>query len=114
PRESQVQVDGVSIGKLKVKAIKDVLFITLGVYHSKLRRIEKPPTVQAIGRDKIPPLLATIAEIETRTGSPKAAIGGSNLSMRRSHSLTRARCDVNHQARLLAEFGRRSARDDLH
>src|ERR1700692_1326382 len=56
--EAQVQVNGVRSGELIVNAVKYVFFVAPGVHHDEFRRVQKPATVQAIGRDKISPLSA--------------------------------------------------------
>src|SRR4029077_8715327 len=59
PGESQIQVDGVGLGDLKVHAIECALFIALGMHHGELGRIKEPAAVQPVDRDKVPPLLTS-------------------------------------------------------
>ena len=111
--ESQIHVDGVRVGELKVQAIEYVLFVTFGVYNSKLRWIEKPSAVQAVGRDEITPFLPSITEVKPCVGRAETAVRSGYLTMRRGKALSRAGGNVDHNARLLAEFGRWRTGNDL-
>ena len=105
-RKSCIQVDRIHFVQLKVEAIKYVFFIALGVNDCKLRRIEKASAVQPIHGDKIPPLRATIPEVDSSCGSAKTAIGGSNITVGRSHALSRTCGHIDDDACLFAKFGR--------
>src|SRR4029077_7398159 len=102
-------MDGIGLGELKVHAIKYVLLVALVMYGGELRRVEKATTVQPVDGDKISPLLASVREIKSHTGRAKAAVGSGEITVRRGHSLPGARCNVNHNACFLAEFGGRRA-----
>src|SRR5205814_8619162 len=94
--------------------VEYVLFVSLGVYDAELRRIQKAPAIQAIGRDEIAPFLATVPQVEAGTGGAETAVRSGDGTVWRGESLTGAGRNVYHQACLLAEFGRRCCGDDLH
>ena len=106
-------MDGVRVGELKVQAIKYVLFVAFGVHDGKLRRIEESSTVQAVGRDEIPPFLAPVTKVKPCVGCAETPVGSGDLTMRRGKALSRAGGNVDHNARLLAEFGRWRTGNDL-
>ena len=106
-------MDGVRVGELKVQAIEYVLFVAFGVHDGKLRWIEEPSAVQAVGRDEIPPFLPSVTEVKPCVGRAETAVGSGDLPMRRGKPLSRAGGNVDHNARLLAEFGRWRTGNDL-
>src|SRR5258705_13825199 len=79
--ESQIQVDGVHLGELKVNAIEYILFIALGVHDGKLGRIEETAAVQAVGRDEISPFLASAREVKPCIGGAETTVGSADGAM---------------------------------
>ncbi len=67
PGESEIQVNGVRRGDLKVDAIEQVLFIAFVMEDGELRRIEKAAAIQSVRGDEVAPLLASVAEVNRPT-----------------------------------------------
>src|ERR1700730_11120535 len=78
-----------------------------------LRRIKESTSSQSARGDEVPPLRASVSEVEIDIGRAKCAIGGCCATVGRSNALTRARGYVDDQARLVAVFGGRRAGNDL-
>ena len=65
PGARVVEVDMNRIGgrELIIHAVKDVLFIALGVEDLEFRRVEKAAGIQSIEFEEIAPVLAAVAEV---------------------------------------------------
>ena len=87
-RVAQIQVNGVRVVQLKVQTVEYVLFVSLSVYDAELRRIQKAPAIQAIGRDEIAPFLATVPQVEAGTGGAETAVRSGDGTVWRGESLT--------------------------
>src|SRR5260370_29154468 len=116
-RVGGVQVDSVSASELKIYAIEKVLLVALGVDHLKLRRIQEPSCIQAADGNEIAPLLVPDCEVEAGAGRTEGAVGGGYAAGGCGLSQAGTGNDLDHQAGLISEFGRRRAAnhfDRLH
>src|SRR5438445_13342726 len=95
--------------KLKIHAIKYVFLISLGMHHRKLRRIKKAAAVQSIYGDEVSQFVTSVSQIKANVGSAETTVRGSQSTVRCGHALAGSRCNVDYNARLLAEFRRRCA-----
>ena len=108
-RISEIDVQGIGLGKLEVHSIKKVLLITLIVSDEEFRRIEKASAIQSAYGNKIAPFLAAIAKVKANVGRAEAAVGGGNVALGLGQALSRARGHVNHGAGLFTIFSGRRA-----
>src|SRR5882757_6039242 len=104
---------GVCTGKLQVHAVEDVLLVTFRMDDLKLRRIEETARIQAIRRDKIPPLRASKGHIEASIIRAETPVRSSHTSnwFRLAEAGTRRHLDD--QAGLVTKFSGRSPGDHL-
>src|SRR6478609_273871 len=89
-----------------VHAVKKAFFISFIVNHGEFRRIQKSPAVQTAQRYEVPPLFAAVSHVESRRRRSKIPERPGKASRGLSHSQSRPRRDLDHQARLVAKLRR--------
>src|SRR5712692_3509076 len=99
--------------ELVVHAVKHVLLVAFRVHHLELRRIEEPAGVQPARGDVVAPLASAESDVEAASHRAKRTVGSRDAACWLSNTKTRARRDLDHQARFVAEFCGRRAGDDL-
>src|SRR5260370_30303293 len=70
----QVEMKRVRRRQLAIDAIEDIQLVALGVKDDELRRIEKTSCIQTVHLNKVPPVLAAIAEVHRSGRRPEGAI----------------------------------------
>ncbi len=113
PAHPQVQMHRIRRRKLPVDAVEPIELVPLVVEHRELRRIQKPPRIQPVQLDEVPPVLSAVAQIQRRRRRPERPIRRRHRSRRRRHPLPRPRIHHNHHAGLPAKLRRRRAVNHL-
>src|SRR4029077_11135307 len=62
-RKSRVELDGVLIGQLEIKAIEGVLLVALVVHYLEFGRVEKPAGVQSAQGNVVAPFRASVGKV---------------------------------------------------
>ena len=113
-REAEVEMQSVRLRQLVIEAVENVLLVATRVEDDKLRRVQKAPGVEPVGRDEVPPVLAAVGEISIQIGTAEGAIAGRDAAMRRGRTQAGACRHIDHQAGLVAELCGRRTRDHRH
>ncbi len=106
-------MNGVFGRELVIDAVEQILLVALVVCNLEFRGIEKAAIIQSAHGDEIPPLGSAETQIESNIGRPKTAVRGGDTALGSGHALAGAGCHVDHDAGLVAVFGRRRAGDDF-
>ncbi len=96
---------------MEIGAVKQVLFIPLGMNHLKFGWIEKPACIQAAGGDEVTRFLISKSKVETAGGRAKRTIGSCHAASGLRLSQARAGGDLDDQAGFVSILGRWRARD---
>ena len=104
-------MNGVFGGELVIHAVKQILLVALVVRNLEFRGIKKAAVIQPAHGDEISPLGSAETQIEGNIRRSKTAVRGGETTLGSGHALAGAGCNVDHNAGLVAIFGRRRASD---
>jgi hypothetical protein len=110
----EVKMNGIGGCEAVIDAVEEVFLVALVVEDGEFGRIEKASGVQGVGLDEVAPAFSAIGEIEAAIRGPEGPIGGIDVAGGLGDSLAGASGGHDHEAGLVAIFGRGRAADDLY